>query len=149
MLTARRPGMVGPGRQYVAIAPGFCDAMAAVANDAKWQANAAQTFIGRNGELPDLAGFAIYLASRASDYDQPGDLCRRRILSGWIRRSSHGTQRVTYRDEPNPRAGGGSADRRRCRHLRPDMHAYHGQSTRVYSSARTGRRNSREHCMCV
>ena len=34
----------------------------------KWQANAARTFIGRNGELPDLAGTAIYLASRASDY---------------------------------------------------------------------------------
>jgi enoyl-[acyl-carrier-protein] reductase (NADH) len=29
---------------------------------------AAQTFVGRNGELPDLAGTAIYLASRASDY---------------------------------------------------------------------------------
>ena len=29
---------------------------------------AARTFIGRNGELPDLAGTAIFLASRASDY---------------------------------------------------------------------------------
>ena len=34
----------------------------------KWQANAARTFIGRNGEMPDLAGTALYLASRASDY---------------------------------------------------------------------------------
>jgi gluconate 5-dehydrogenase len=54
-----------------AIAPGFfaTPLTAAVANDpAKWQANAARTFIGRNGELPDLAGTAIYLASRASDY---------------------------------------------------------------------------------
>ena len=29
---------------------------------------AERTFIGRNGELPDLRGTAIYLASRASDY---------------------------------------------------------------------------------
>ena len=41
----------------------------AVASDPqKWNANAARTFVGRNGELPDLAGTAIYLASRASDY---------------------------------------------------------------------------------
>ena len=35
---------------------------------ARWQALAARTFVGRNGELPDLRGTAIYLASRASDY---------------------------------------------------------------------------------
>ena len=54
-----------------AIAPGFfaTPLTAAVASDpVKWQANAARTFIGRNGELPDLTGTAIYLASRASDY---------------------------------------------------------------------------------
>ena len=54
-----------------AIAPGFfaTPLTAPVASDpAKWQANAARTFIGRNGELPDLVGTAIYLASRASDY---------------------------------------------------------------------------------
>ena len=54
-----------------AIAPGFfaTPLTAAVANDpVKWRANAERTFIGRNGELPDLAGTAIYLASRASDY---------------------------------------------------------------------------------
>ncbi|MGE5170078.1 MAG: SDR family NAD(P)-dependent oxidoreductase [Rudaea sp.] len=54
-----------------AIAPGFfaTPLTAAVASDpVKWQANAARTFIGRNGELPDLAGTAVYLASRASDY---------------------------------------------------------------------------------
>jgi gluconate 5-dehydrogenase len=54
-----------------AIAPGFfaTPLTAAVASDpAKWQANAARTFIGRNGEMPDLAGTALYLASRASDY---------------------------------------------------------------------------------
>ena len=54
-----------------AIAPGFfATALTApVASDpVKWQANAARTFIGRNGELPDLAGTALYLASRASDY---------------------------------------------------------------------------------
>jgi gluconate 5-dehydrogenase len=54
-----------------AIAPGFfaTPLTAPVASDpARWQANAARTFIGRNGELPDLVGTAIYLASRASDY---------------------------------------------------------------------------------
>ena len=54
-----------------AIAPGFfaTPLTAAVASDpVRWQANAARTFIGRNGELPDLAGTAIFLASRASDY---------------------------------------------------------------------------------
>jgi gluconate 5-dehydrogenase len=54
-----------------AIAPGFFATeltAAVVADPLKWQANAEHTFIGRNGELPDLAGTAIYLASRASDY---------------------------------------------------------------------------------
>ena len=54
-----------------AIAPGFfaTPLTAAVANDpVKWKANAERTFIGRNGELPDLTGTAIWLASRASDY---------------------------------------------------------------------------------
>jgi gluconate 5-dehydrogenase len=54
-----------------AIAPGFfaTPLTAPVASDpAKWEANAARTFMGRNGELPDLVGTAIYLASRASDY---------------------------------------------------------------------------------
>lgn len=54
-----------------AIAPGFflTPLTAPVASDeARWNANAARTFAGRNGELTDLAGTAIYLASRASDY---------------------------------------------------------------------------------
>jgi NAD(P)-dependent dehydrogenase (short-subunit alcohol dehydrogenase family) len=54
-----------------AIAPGFfaTPLTAPVASDpVKWQANAARTFIGRNGELPDLTGTVLYLASRASDY---------------------------------------------------------------------------------
>jgi gluconate 5-dehydrogenase len=54
-----------------AIAPGFfaTPLTAPVASDpVKWQANAARTFVGRNGELPDLVGTAVYLASRASDY---------------------------------------------------------------------------------
>ena len=54
-----------------AIAPGFfaTPLTAPVVSDpVKWQANAARTFIGRNGEMPDLAGTALYLASRASDY---------------------------------------------------------------------------------
>jgi NAD(P)-dependent dehydrogenase (short-subunit alcohol dehydrogenase family) len=61
----------GKGVNANAIAPGFfaTPLTAPVASDPlKWQANAARTFIGRNGELPDLVGTAIYLASRASDY---------------------------------------------------------------------------------
>ena len=42
---------------------------APVANDPeRWKAMAAKTFIGRNGELDDLRGAAVFLASRASDY---------------------------------------------------------------------------------
>jgi NAD(P)-dependent dehydrogenase (short-subunit alcohol dehydrogenase family) len=61
----------GRGVTANAIAPGFfaTPLTAAVALDpARWQANAARTFIGRNGELSDLAGTALYLASHASDY---------------------------------------------------------------------------------
>jgi gluconate 5-dehydrogenase len=61
----------GKGVNANAIAPGFfATALTApVASDpVKWQANAAKTFVGRNGELADLAGTAIFLASRASDY---------------------------------------------------------------------------------
>jgi gluconate 5-dehydrogenase len=32
------------------------------------EALARQTIIGRNGEMADLSGVAIFLASRASDY---------------------------------------------------------------------------------
>ena len=61
----------GQGVNANAIAPGFfaTELTAAVAADpARWQTNAERTFIGRNGELSDLAGTAIFLASRASDY---------------------------------------------------------------------------------
>ena len=54
-----------------AIAPGFLatELTAPVASDpVQWRANAERTFIGRNGEMSDLAGTAVYLASRASDY---------------------------------------------------------------------------------
>jgi len=54
-----------------AIAPGFfaTPLTAPVANDpARWKAMAERTMIGRNGELPDLAGTAVFLASPASDY---------------------------------------------------------------------------------
>ena len=54
-----------------AIAPGFfATALTApVANDPiKWDLHAKRTFVGRNGRLEDLAGTAVYLASRASDY---------------------------------------------------------------------------------
>lgn len=54
-----------------AIAPGFfpTELTAPVAKDkARWDQMAARTFTGRNGELPDLWGTALFLASRASDY---------------------------------------------------------------------------------
>ena len=54
-----------------AIAPGFfaTELTAPVVNDeARWRKMAESTFIGRNGELKDLRGVAIFLASRASDY---------------------------------------------------------------------------------
>lgn len=54
-----------------AIAPGFfaTPLTAAVVNDPqRWTSMAAKTFIGRNGELDDLRGTAVFLASRASDY---------------------------------------------------------------------------------
>jgi gluconate 5-dehydrogenase len=54
-----------------AIAPGFfATALTApVAKDpVRWAAMAARTFTGRNGELTDLWGAALFLASRASDY---------------------------------------------------------------------------------
>ena len=35
---------------------------------ARWEKMAQRTFIGRNGELRDLRGTAVFLASRASDY---------------------------------------------------------------------------------
>jgi gluconate 5-dehydrogenase len=54
-----------------AIAPGFFATRltAAVASDsARWADMAARTFTGRNGELSDLWGAALFLASPASDY---------------------------------------------------------------------------------
>lgn len=54
-----------------AIAPGFfATALTApVAGDpARWSQMAARTFIGRNGELGDLRGVAVFLAAAASDY---------------------------------------------------------------------------------
>jgi gluconate 5-dehydrogenase len=54
-----------------AIAPGFFPTplTAPVFGDpARAQAMATRTMVGRNGELADLKGTAIYLASRASDY---------------------------------------------------------------------------------
>ena len=54
-----------------AIAPGFfaTPLTAPVVNDpVRWQKMADSTFIGRNGELEDLRGAAVFLASRASDY---------------------------------------------------------------------------------
>lgn len=54
-----------------AIAPGFFATeltAPVVADGARWKKMAESTFIGRNGELADLRGTAVYLASRASDY---------------------------------------------------------------------------------
>jgi gluconate 5-dehydrogenase len=40
-----------------------------MASDPKrWEQMAARTFVGRNGELRDLSGAAVFLASPASDY---------------------------------------------------------------------------------
>ena len=61
-----------------AIAPGFFSAelTAAVFNDPERAArNAAQTAIGRNGELRDLEGITIFLASPASDYITGQTIC--------------------------------------------------------------------------
>ena len=42
---------------------------ATVASDPeRWEQMAAHTFVGRNGELRDLWGAAVFLASPASDY---------------------------------------------------------------------------------
>ena len=54
-----------------AIAPGFfaTELTEPVVRDrARWETMAARTFVGRNGELSDLWGTALFLASRASDY---------------------------------------------------------------------------------
>ena len=54
-----------------AIAPGFFATALTqpVVNDAeRWQKMADSTFSKRNGELRDLRGTAVFLASRASDY---------------------------------------------------------------------------------
>ena len=54
-----------------AIAPGFfaTELTAPVVNDKlRWAQMASRTFVGRNGEPPDLWGTALFLASRASDY---------------------------------------------------------------------------------
>jgi NAD(P)-dependent dehydrogenase (short-subunit alcohol dehydrogenase family) len=61
-----------------AIAPGFFPTplTAPVFNDpAKAAANAAQTCIGRNGELEDLYGLTIFLASNASAYITGQTIC--------------------------------------------------------------------------
>jgi gluconate 5-dehydrogenase len=54
-----------------AIGPGFFATeltAPVVADRARWRKMAESTFAGRNGELADLRGAAIFLASRASDY---------------------------------------------------------------------------------
>ncbi len=54
-----------------AIAPGFFPTeltAPVVADPDRWKRMAGSTFIGRNGELRDLRGAAVFLASPASDY---------------------------------------------------------------------------------
>jgi gluconate 5-dehydrogenase len=53
------------------VCPGFVATplTVAVASDPlRWQAMAARTMVGRNGEPADFAGVAVFLASHASDY---------------------------------------------------------------------------------
>ena len=53
------------------VCPGFVATplTEAVASDpARWEAMAARTMMGRNGEPADFAGVAVFLASRASEY---------------------------------------------------------------------------------
>jgi NAD(P)-dependent dehydrogenase (short-subunit alcohol dehydrogenase family) len=61
----------GKGVTANAIAPGFFVTpltVDAASDPVTLRGLAARTMIGRNGELPDLVGTAIYLASRASNY---------------------------------------------------------------------------------
>jgi NAD(P)-dependent dehydrogenase (short-subunit alcohol dehydrogenase family) len=54
-----------------AIGPGFFATPLTIpvtSDPVRWKAMADKTFIGRNGELDDLRGAAIFLASRASDF---------------------------------------------------------------------------------
>jgi len=54
-----------------AIAPGFFATPLTIpvtSDPVRWKAMADRTMIGRNGELQDLRGAAVFLASRASDY---------------------------------------------------------------------------------
>lgn len=71
-LTRAQAQALSPGGVNVnAIAPGFFATeltAPVVADPVRWKKMAESTFIGRNGELADLRGAAIFLASRASDY---------------------------------------------------------------------------------
>ncbi len=54
-----------------AIGPGFFATpltLPVTSDPVRWQAMADRTMIGRNGQLPDLRGAAVFLASHASDY---------------------------------------------------------------------------------
>jgi NAD(P)-dependent dehydrogenase (short-subunit alcohol dehydrogenase family) len=54
-----------------AIGPGFFATpltLPVTSDPARWKAMAEKTLIGRNGELSDLRGAAVFLASRASDF---------------------------------------------------------------------------------
>jgi gluconate 5-dehydrogenase len=54
-----------------AIAPGYFPTAlteAVMRDEQRWRHLAQSTFVGRNGELADLRGVAVFLASRASDY---------------------------------------------------------------------------------
>jgi NAD(P)-dependent dehydrogenase (short-subunit alcohol dehydrogenase family) len=61
-----------------AIAPGLFRtplSQPAFADPARAEALAARTMIGRNGELPDIRGAALFLASPASDYVTGQTIC--------------------------------------------------------------------------
>ena len=63
--------LVTARREHERDSAGFfaAELTAPVVSDAvRWQKMADSTFSGRNGELNDLRGTAVFLASRASDY---------------------------------------------------------------------------------
>ena len=114
----------GNGVNANAIAPGFfaTPLTAPVASDpVKWQANAARTFIGRNGELPTRRHRDLPREPRVRLRDRPDDLRRRRILGRMS--DAAGMSDIAFDDVsrrlPARRQGGPRARRHHVRGARP------------------------------